>query len=416
MNKNNTYTFSQFALSEGFDKDADFEFLHTGKNTDPRYGDFRFSKEELEEMANNFNSDVRGVEIAVDINHDPSKRAYAWIKPGSMYVSSSSKLDGEYSLYGKLHRYSDEGEKMLKNGVYRYFSLEIVGKLTTVIKDIKKTFKNVITGLALTNTPVIKGLRATYSENLLPNTHNMTEFKALVTELLQKGHATLSEKEQVADLFVGLSKDQQGHLQTQLSEVDGLPEEPTEAPAEQVPDVASSAPETAPVEVPAEVPAEAQPEVPTVVETPVAALSEDASQQLAESMRLAEENKALKEQVAQFAEAIRGEKVAQQVKGLMLSEARPIGIAPGNGNANEARLKSLLMSLSESQAAELVSLLSEVSSVDFKEHGKNVGELSLSEKEALLDETADAVLAKNPTMPKHEAMAVAAKQLGLDKA
>lgn len=182
MNKNNTYTFSQFALSEGFDKDADFEFLHTGKNTDPRYGDFRFSKEELEEMANNFNSDVRGVEIAVDINHDPSKRAYAWIKPGSMYVSSSSKLEGEYSLYGKLHRYSEEGEKMLKNGVYRYFSLEIVGRLTTVVNDIKKTFKNVITGLALTNTPVIKGLRATYSEkNLLPNTHNMTEFNALVT-------------------------------------------------------------------------------------------------------------------------------------------------------------------------------------------------------------------------------------------
>lgn len=412
MNKNNTYTFSQFALSEGFDKDADFEFLHTGKNTDPRYGDFRFSKEELEEMANNFNTDVRGVEIAVDINHDPSKRAYAWIKPGSMYVSSSSKLEGEYSLYGKLHRYSDEGEKMLKNGEYRYFSLEIMGKLTTVIKDIKKTFKNVITGLALTNTPVIKGLRATYSENLLPNTHNMTEFKALVTELLQKGHATLSEKEQVADLFVGLSTDQQGQLKTQLSEVDSLPEEPTEAPAEQVPDVASPAPETAPVEVPTEVPAEA----PTAVEAPVAALSEEDTKQLAESMRLAEENKALKEQVAQFAEAIRGEKVAQQVKGLMLSEARPIGIAPGKGNTNEARLKSLLMSLSESQASELVSLLSEVSSVDFKEHGKNVGELSLSEKEALLDETADAVLAKNPTMPKHEAMAVAAKQLGLDKA
>lgn len=416
MKNNKTYTFSQFALAEEFNEDSAFELLHTGENTDPRYGDFRFSKDELEEMASNFNEGVRGVEIAVDINHDPQKRAYAWIQPGSMYVAESSKLDGEYSLYGKLHRYTEEGKKLLRDGSYRYFSLEIKPSLTTVINKIKKTFRNVITGLAFTNSPVIKGLNATYSEKeLLPNTHNMKEFKALVTELLQKGHATLSEKEQAADLFIALSAEQQGQLQKQLSELDGLPEEPKEAPAEQETDVAPSAPETVPAEEPV---APAEPVVEPVAPTVETALAEDdvASKQLAESMRLAEEVRTLKEQNLKFAEEIRGAKVSQQVKSLMLSESRPVGIAPGTGNANESRLTRLMMSLSEDQASELVALLSEVRSVDFKEHGKNVGELSLSEKESLLDETADEILVKNPSMAKHDALTAAAKQLGLDKA
>lgn len=279
--KNNTYTFSQFALAEQFDPNADFELLHTGANTDTRYGEFKFSKDDLEGMAKNFNDGVRGVEIAVDINHDPQKRAYAWIQPGSMHVAPSSKLDGEYSLYGKIHRYTSDGEKMMREGAYRYFSLEIIGSLSAMVGKVKKTFKNVITGLALTNTPVIKGLKAIYSENLLPNTHNMKEFNALVTELLQKGHATLSEKEQAADLFVTLSGEQQTQLQTKLSELDSLPEE-----AKKEPEVAPTAPEAAP---------EAAPVAPVTppVETPAAPATDTAlaeapeAKHLAESLRLA---------------------------------------------------------------------------------------------------------------------------------
>lgn len=409
--KNNIFTFSQFALSEEFNKEGEFELLHTGPNTDQTYGDFQFSRETLEEMAQNFNDGIRGVEIPVDLNHDPQKKAYAWIQPGSMRVGPSSKPDGQYSLYAKLYKYTPEGEKWLKEGSYRYFSLEVRNRLTTMVNKVKKTFNNVITGLALTNTPVIKGLKATYSESLLPNTHNMKEFKALVEQLLQKGHATLSEKEQTADLFVALSEEQKAQVQSKLSEIDSLPEEPKEANTEQPQSdvVEPSAPETQTPSAPAE---PAAPEAKTELSENK---DEPADKQLAETMRLAEENKTLKEQIAKYAETIRSEKVSRQVKQMMLSEERPVGIAPGKGNANETRLQKFLLSLSEEQAAECIALFSEVRSVDFKEHGKNVGEMSLSEKEALLEDATAEVLTKNPSMPKYEAMTVAARKLGLDK-
>lgn len=97
----------------------------------------------------------------------------------------------------------------------------------------------------------------------------------------------------------------------------------------------------------------------------------------------------------------------------MLSESNAIGIPAGKDN--ESRLKTLLVSLSEEQAAEVVALFSEVRTVDFAEHGKNVGEMSLAEREDLMDSKADELMAKNPKMAKHEALAAAAKALSLDK-
>lgn len=71
---------------------SEFELITTAKQTDPRYGDFRFSKKQLEEMATNFNQNVVGTEIPVDLNHHKDHVALAWIKPGSMRVGESKVL------------------------------------------------------------------------------------------------------------------------------------------------------------------------------------------------------------------------------------------------------------------------------------------------------------------------------------
>jgi len=64
-------------------------------------------------MAKNFNDNIVGTEIPVDLNHDPEHIAYAWIKPGSMEVKQSTNLDGHHSLYAQLYRFTPEGKDIV---------------------------------------------------------------------------------------------------------------------------------------------------------------------------------------------------------------------------------------------------------------------------------------------------------------
>ena len=64
-------------------------------------------------MATHFNENIVGTEIPVDLNHDPEHIAYAWIKPGSMVVKESTLLEGHYSLYAQLYKFTPEGKDMI---------------------------------------------------------------------------------------------------------------------------------------------------------------------------------------------------------------------------------------------------------------------------------------------------------------
>lgn len=85
---------SEFTLAEGeaWTEDKEYELVTTAKQTSRHNGDFQFSKSDIELMVKNFNDDVVGTEIPVDLNHDPDHEAYAWIKPRSLRVGPSSKL------------------------------------------------------------------------------------------------------------------------------------------------------------------------------------------------------------------------------------------------------------------------------------------------------------------------------------
>lgn len=72
---------SEITLSDDFSENKEYELITTAKQTDHRYGDFEYTKSDLETMAKNFNENIVGTEIPVDLNHDPEHIAYAWIKP-----------------------------------------------------------------------------------------------------------------------------------------------------------------------------------------------------------------------------------------------------------------------------------------------------------------------------------------------
>lgn len=219
------FSFAEVEFGQNFDPDRDFELITSDKQYDTRYGNFSYSKEDLENMAKNFNDGVRGVEIAVDINHDREKRAYAWMKPTTAYVAESKKLSGKYSLYSKLHRYTPEGMELMKTGAYRYFSLEIMPKWTRFVGGVKKVFKNVIFGLALTNSPVIKDMIPTFSEDLSFNSNNMDTLKIYLASLLAKDIVTTDEKTILKDMVAKLSEEEAEEVTEDVEKVEEKPEE-----------------------------------------------------------------------------------------------------------------------------------------------------------------------------------------------
>lgn len=174
------FIFNVLDLSE-VDLNTEFELISTAKQTDPRYGDFSFSKSDLQEMANNLNNDVVGTDIPVDENHDPNHKALAWLARGTARVAPSKKLKGEYSLYSKIDRHTPNGKEVMLTGAYRYFSLQIQNKMEKIVGGVKKVFSNVVRSLALTNQPVIKDLAPTFSEtNLFPNSNKIMDLAQII--------------------------------------------------------------------------------------------------------------------------------------------------------------------------------------------------------------------------------------------
>jgi hypothetical protein len=62
-------------------------------------------------MEKNFNSDVVGTQLAVDLNHDPNHKAVAWF-------ASLKKVGNK--LIAKFKDFSNEGKKLILEKMFKY--------------------------------------------------------------------------------------------------------------------------------------------------------------------------------------------------------------------------------------------------------------------------------------------------------
>ena len=381
---------TEIQLGEKFNANADFEILTTAKQTDARYGDFKYTKENLEEMANNFNEDIVGTEIAVDLNHDREGIALAWIKPGTMSVRPSTKLDGEFSLYAKLYKFTPDGEKMVSTGALRYFSVELQFAMKKVVEGIKKTFKNVIRGLALTNRPVIKDMSPTFSEksNNLSNPLTMEDLKKLFASLTGKDSVTkveFSEFTKLADDAVEAEPENKEEVEAMKDDLEPKVEEEKEPTEEEKAAAEKAEAEKAEAEkAEAEKTEEAKEE--EAKEMAEKALAEKAEQKtftLAEVKELI--TKPMKKMNETLAE-LRGTRLSEEVKSLMLSEDNKVGFKAGAKD----KVLDFVKKLSDELAKEYFALHTGIiGAVDLAEYGSaENGKVELSEPHKELDEKA----------------------------
>jgi len=104
--------------------------------------------ETFKHIEENFNRNVRKVELAIDPEHKHTEGAYGWIK----------KLinRGQKGLYA-LVEWTKLGKDAIKNKIYKYISAEYAPSYTD--PETGKTYKDVLLGAALTNRPFIKGMK-----------------------------------------------------------------------------------------------------------------------------------------------------------------------------------------------------------------------------------------------------------------
>lgn len=123
------------------------EILRMGSFNHPVYGLLNFNQKTFDTIINNFNNKVRGIDIAVNIDHGQSTTQYesaGWFR--KLY-QVGTKLMAEIE-------WTTLGLSKIKDGLYKYFSPEIDKNYKDVEKNIK--YGETLVGGALTNYPFIK--------------------------------------------------------------------------------------------------------------------------------------------------------------------------------------------------------------------------------------------------------------------
>jgi phage I-like protein len=138
--------FSELTASEG--NLSKIQILRTGTWNHPEYGVFSITEADLDEFVFNFQANVVGHDICVDVNHDWNHTAIGWYK----------ELTREGNVLFASIEWNDKGLELINSKEYRYFSPELY--FTYKPADSDQVFRNVLYGGGITNRPFFKKMKA----------------------------------------------------------------------------------------------------------------------------------------------------------------------------------------------------------------------------------------------------------------
>jgi phage I-like protein len=126
------------------------QVLRVGKFNHPKYGEFEITKATLAEMKANFDSRIRGVDIAFDYFHESDKEASGW--PTELFLTEDAS-----ELWAKVD-WTLTAQKKLAEREIRYFSPDFAFQWQDPETGV--VYKNVLFGGGLTNRPFVKDMAA----------------------------------------------------------------------------------------------------------------------------------------------------------------------------------------------------------------------------------------------------------------
>jgi NACalpha-BTF3-like transcription factor len=127
---------------------VEIQIMRAGNWKHPMYGEIKVDPTVLKDVKKNFDSNERGIELAVDENHEGNHKALAWYR--------KLTLKGKDALFATVEL-TKKGAELLTEGAYKYFSPEIVFK--KMDEETGKLQTNLLIGGAFTNRPFFKAMQ-----------------------------------------------------------------------------------------------------------------------------------------------------------------------------------------------------------------------------------------------------------------
>lgn len=107
----------------------------------------------LRRIVENFERRVRGVDVPVDLEHDPTTGAAGWVR--ALKIAPSSANPQRQALWARVE-WTPLGRELVGSGQYRYISAEFG---TYRDPETGQEYQDVLYAITLTNRPFVKGLR-----------------------------------------------------------------------------------------------------------------------------------------------------------------------------------------------------------------------------------------------------------------
>lgn len=362
-------------LNEG--KRSKVEILRAGVVFDRN---LKITASMLEEMVKHFQSDTygQGDNIPVNLSHDRDGAAAGWIK--RVWVEG-------VSLMAEIE-WTSLGEEMLKDGLYKFISIEFAPSMKSP-KD-GKPVTNVLVGAGLTNIPAMKSqVPIALSENISKLLSETSMFKTILQSLKARAFATAEDKKLMNEAFASLSDAEKAEFKADVEAITAMAEKPKEEPKKpEAKKDGEEGKEKKQVTMTEEETAQKLSEMQTKIDA-----------QNAETLTL-KEKLAAKEMSETFDQE------------LALSEKRKIGYTP----AAKAKVVAFMTGLSESQRNEFKALLAEVKQVDLSTKGGAAAEAAQSDEAKFKEADVKArEMSEKTKKPLHECLSEVYVAMGLVK-
>jgi len=337
----------------------------------------KISKKMLDNFVENFQSNVYGTEIQVNLEHKRGSEAAGWVK--DLFIKGQK-------LFAKVE-WTELGVEKVKKNLFKFVSAELAG-----IFPHHKTgdeVKDVFIGLALTNTPALKAQHPLALSEQLTNLLTETSMlKKFISKLKERNIVSKSDKELLKELLDEATEEVKTEVAEDVAEVEAKPEvaEKTEEEKKAEEDA-----KTAEEKVAEEAKVEAE------------ALKE----KLKDAEKLAEEVLNQKAKIEILEEEKLEREMNDEAEAFMLSEENKIGFPAGKKDD----VVSLLKGMSAEQRVTLKTLLSEIQAADLKKVGStDTSDLSGKEVTELAEQFLKEKKATNITEAQKMAEAELAKK------
>lgn len=185
------------------------QIMRTGSWQHQEYGEVKITKKIIKDIVKNFEEDVRGIELAVDENHEENHKALAWFKE-LIVEEDGNALFADVKLTAK-------GAALLNEGAYKYFSPEII--FHTVDEESGNFISNLLNGGAFTNRPFFKRMKPLMASEdantgvqsgsastkgsayFFSNSNPMKKLIELMAKLADKSTISASERDELAQVY-----------------------------------------------------------------------------------------------------------------------------------------------------------------------------------------------------------------------